>query len=331
MSMNNFISSCQQLYSHVRLAKRILVRTAAAKLENGFVCVPCHAAGNLHQPQAQFMRPVGPPLLAEAEASEQVEDVVRQRGNPQAVGIRQHAAAAHVCERELVLGFLEEVLHGSALAVRGNDFLHGCREVRDKEHQGIREKALLLALVEFDLADDAALARPGIRLILEITIADEIHLFALCGFCCYFVADVLHGFHQARILLQADDVSVPVGFLKVIELRIRESAVPTDKHVRAGEIAVIRIQHRLQERVCILAAVVVPFAELDADKVSRQPVEDGDGMQADGAIMADVLAAFLLPVSREQRRIHIQDDVFWMLEPIRTAQELLVQPLQLAE
>ena len=59
------------MYLHVRSAKRILEGTTAAKLENGFVCVPCHAAGNLHQPQAQFVRPVGLPLLAEAEAPEQ--------------------------------------------------------------------------------------------------------------------------------------------------------------------------------------------------------------------------------------------------------------------
>ena len=112
------------MYLHVRSAKRILEGTTAAKLENGFVCVPCHATGNLHQPQAQFVRPVGLPLLAEAEAPEQVEDVVRQHGNPQAVGVRQHAAAAHVRECELVLGFLEEVLHRPALAAGGNDFPH---------------------------------------------------------------------------------------------------------------------------------------------------------------------------------------------------------------
>ena len=277
------------------------------------------------------MRSVGLPLLAEAEAPEQVEDVVRQCGNPQAVGIRQHAAAAHVRERKLVLGFLEEVLHGSALAVCGNDFLHGCREVRDKEHQGIREKALLLALVELDLANDAAFVRPGIRLVEEITRADEIRLVAPCGLFHHLVADVLHSLHQARILLQADDVSVSVGFHKAVKLRIRESAVAADKHVRAGEITVICFQHRLQERVCVLAAVVMPFAELDADKVSRQPVKDSDGVQADGIIMTDVLAALLLPIRRKQRRVHIQDDVFRMPGLVRTAQELLVQPLQLAE
>ena len=112
-----------------------MVRTAAAQFEDCLVRVPCHAPCNFRQPQAQLVRAIGLPLPVQAEPSEQVENVVSERGNPQAVGIRHEAAAAHVRERERILGFFEKVFHCPALAVGSNHFPHWRGEVRDDEHQ----------------------------------------------------------------------------------------------------------------------------------------------------------------------------------------------------
>ena len=277
------------------------------------------------------MRTVGLPLPVQAEPPEQVEDVVGERGNPQAVGIRHEVAAAHVRERERVLGFLEKVLHRPALAVGGNHFLHRGSEIRDDEHQRIREQALLLALVKLDLAHDAALTRPGLRLVWEFAVADEMRLVAPRGLCRNFVAKILHVLHQARILLQADDVTVIIGFHKVVKRRHRETAVAAQEHIRAGLIMVICFEHRLHELVSVLSTVVVPFAEPDADKVARQSVKNRDGMEADRIIVVDVRPAFLLPIRREQRRVHVQNDVFRMLALVREAQERPIHFFQLAD